>query len=123
VSDEGREISGEEVRRRRDRLLDRFGDVPVRERRKEPAPEREIAEETGIEATVTGLGHLRHEVAVCEGFDDRLHVLRAFFTADYVDGSIAVQPWEVVGAAWFAAPPAEERLLAATRRLLDGREG
>lgn len=81
---------------------------------------REIAEETGIDASLTDLDHLRHEIASCEGYDERLHVLRAFFRADYEGGSIAIQPGELVGAAWFADPPAAERLYPATERLLEG---
>ncbi|EMA39056.1 NUDIX hydrolase [Halococcus hamelinensis] len=81
---------------------------------------REVAEEVGIDISLTGIGHMRHEVSTCEGYDERLHVLRVFFRADYVDGSIAIQPGELNGAVWFADPPEPERLSPSTRRLLDG---
>ena len=82
---------------------------------------REVAEEVALEITLTGLAHLRHEIATCEGSDERLHVLRVFFTADYERGSVAIQPSELQGAAWFADPPAEDRLLPSTKRVLDGK--
>jgi ADP-ribose pyrophosphatase YjhB (NUDIX family) len=85
----------------------------------ETTARREIAEEVNLDVTLTGIGHLRHEIATCDGYDERLHVLRVFFTADYADGSVAIQPGELQGAAWFADPPAEERLLPATKRLLE----
>ncbi|EMA53484.1 MULTISPECIES: NUDIX hydrolase [Halococcus] len=188
-----REINLDEIERRRDRLFDRFGEAPVRERHDTPdadefeewselsttgyigsayalvhrPPERlpeltesmavdgderervllilgrggskwgvpgggqegdetmeatvrrELLEEVGIAASPTGLNHLRHEVATCEGYDERLHVLRAFFHAEYEGGSIAIQPGELNGAAWFAEPPSADRLLPSTKRLLE----
>lgn len=81
---------------------------------------REATEEVGISISPTGINHVRHEIATCEGYDERLHVLRVFFHADYDDGSITIQPGELNGAAWFADPPASERLLPSTRRLLEG---
>lgn len=84
---------------------------------------RETREETGIEIEPTDLAWLRHEITAHEESDDRLHVLRAFFHARYADGSIDVQPGEVVGAAWFADPPAPDRLLPETERLVDDRDG
>lgn len=189
----GTEINRDEIQRRREWLVDRFGDAPVYERHDRPAPEefrewiemaddgyigsayalvrrppdrlaplsatmdvegeehervllilgrggtrwgvpgggqegdetmaetvrREVTEEVGITISLTGVGHMRHEIATCEGFDERLHALRVFFHAEYESGSIAVQPGEVNGAAWFAEPPPAERLLGATERLLD----
>lgn len=85
----------------------------------ETTARREIAEEVNLDVTLTGIGHVRHEIATCDGYDERLHVLRVFFTADYEGGSVAIQPGELQGAAWFADPPAEERLLPATKRLLE----
>lgn len=78
---------------------------------------REVAEEVSIEIDPVSVNHLRHEIATCEGYEERLHVLRVFFTADYVDGAIAIQPGELNGAAWFADPPLET-LLPSTRRLV-----
>jgi ADP-ribose pyrophosphatase YjhB (NUDIX family) len=189
-----RDVNLATIERRRDRLFDRFGEAPVRERRDTPDPEtfeewqsmsedgyigsayalirrtpdqlpplsetmevdgeerervllimgrggskwgvpgggqegdesfettvhREVAEEVALEITLTGIAHLRHEIATCEGDEKRLHVLRVFFTADYERGSVAIQPSELQGAAWFADPPAEDRLLPSTKRVLDG---
>jgi 8-oxo-dGTP pyrophosphatase MutT (NUDIX family) len=44
---------------------------------------------------------------------DAVHLLYVFFDATYEGGSIAVQPGELDGAAWFAEPP--ERLMPANR--------
>jgi len=86
----------------------------------EATAHREVAEEVGISVSLTGLNHLRHEIATCEGYDERLHVLRVFFHAEYEDGSITIQPGELNGAAWFAEPPSADRLLPSTKRLLNG---
>lgn len=80
---------------------------------------REVTEEVGIDISVTGIDHLRHEIATFGGYAERLHVLRVFFEAQYVNGSIAIQPGELNGAAWFAEPPIADRLLPSTKRLLD----
>jgi len=80
---------------------------------------REVTEEVGIDISLTGINHMRHEISTCEGYDERLHVLRVFFHADYEDGSITIQPGELNGAAWFANPPSAERLLPSTQRLLE----
>ncbi|MFC7190465.1 NUDIX hydrolase [Halocatena marina] len=189
-----KEINREEIERRRDRLLDHFGETPIRERHDTPSADRfeewiemsnagyigsayalvrrspdqqteltesmavegderervllilgrgssdwgvpgggqendetlestvhrEVAEEVAIDISLLGLNHLRHEIATCEGYNERLHVLRAFFQAEYVGGSISVQPGELNGAAWFVNPPIDDRLLPSTQRLLDG---
>jgi len=81
---------------------------------------REVREETAVDISLLGVDHLRHEIATCEGYDERLHVLRVFFHAAYEEGSVAIQPGELNGAAWFAEPPATGRLLPSTERLLDG---
>jgi 8-oxo-dGTP pyrophosphatase MutT (NUDIX family) len=85
----------------------------------EAAVQREVMEEVGISASLTGVNHLRHETATCEGYDERLHVLRVFFHAKYEGGSITIQPGELNGAAWFSNPPTETRLLPSTQRLLE----
>ncbi|QOS13422.1 NTP pyrophosphohydrolase [Haloferax sp. Atlit-6N] len=85
----------------------------------EAAAQREIMEEVGITASLTGINHMRHEIATCEGYDERLHVLRVFFHAEYEGGSITTQPGELNGAAWFVNPPAKARLLPSTQRLLE----
>ena len=189
-----RDVNLDEIERRRDRLVERFGDAPVVERHDTPAPDvfeewielsetgylgsayalvrrppeklppltesmavdgeerervllilgrggskwgvpgggqedeetmaetvlREVEEEVGIDISLTGIGHMRHEIATCEGYDERLHVLRVFFRADYESGSITIQSSELNGAVWFADPPEPERLSPSTQRLLDG---
>lgn len=86
----------------------------------EATVQREVAEEVGISISLTSINHMRHEIATCEGYDERLHVLRVFFHADYRDGSITIESGELNGAAWFATPPPAERLQPSTQRLLDG---
>lgn len=86
----------------------------------ETTARREAEEEVGISVSLTGINHIRHEIATCEGYAERLHVLRVFFHADYQGGSISIQPGELNGAAWFATPPSADRLLPSTKRLLDG---
>ena len=86
----------------------------------ESTVKREVTEEVGITISLTGINHMRHEYATCAGHDERLHVLRVFFHADYVEGSLSIQPGELNGAAWFADPPSTERLYPSTIRLLDG---
>lgn len=85
----------------------------------ETTAKREITEEVGITISLTDINHMRHEISTCEGYDERLHVLRVFFHADYEDGSITIQPGELNGAAWFTNPPSAERLLPSTQRLLE----
>lgn len=86
----------------------------------EETVQREVTEEVGITISLTGINHMRHEIATCEGYDERLHVLRVFFHADYEEGSITIQSGELNGAVWFSTPPTAERLLPSTQRLLDG---
>lgn len=86
----------------------------------EETVEREVTEEVGLDISLTGINHLRHEIATCEEYDERLHVLRAFFHAEYEGGSLTIQPEELNGAAWFADSPATERLHPGTQRLLEG---
>jgi ADP-ribose pyrophosphatase YjhB (NUDIX family) len=80
---------------------------------------REVREEVGIEFGVTGLQFLRHEIATCEGYDERLHVLRAFFEGIYEDGTVTIDSRELTGAGWFADPPHHDRLMPATERVLE----
>jgi len=79
----------------------------------EEATRREVREETSIECELTGLFLLRDltltppgEIA-SETDTPAIHTLWAFFDAAYVDGRIAIQPGELNGGAWFAAPPDE----------------
>lgn len=86
----------------------------------ETAVRREVTEETGIDVSVNKINHMRHEIATCDGYDERLHVLRVFFHADYAGGTLSIQAGELNGAAWFADPPPTERLQPGTQRMLDG---
>ena len=79
---------------------------------------REVNEEVGIEISLTGISHIRHEISTADGFDERLHVLRVFFEAEYEGGAIEIQPGELNGAAWFANPPTD-RLLPDTASLVN----
>lgn len=85
----------------------------------EETAHREVLEEEGIDISLTGLNYIRHEIATRDGFDERLHVLRVFFEAQYESGSVAIQSGELNGAAWFANPPVADRLMADTKRLLN----
>ena len=87
----------------------------------EETARREVREETGVECSVTEPFLLRRVTAVPESEavaaafgTDRVHFLYAFFDATYEGGSIAIQPGELDGAAWFAEPPA--RMLPANER-------
>ena len=72
----------------------------------EEAAVREVREETGVDCELTDCFLLVHRVTVSEGdHDDRLHTLWTVFDADYAGGSIAIQPGELNGAAWFEEPP------------------
>lgn len=72
----------------------------------EAAAVREVREETGIDCEMTDCFLLCHRVTTSgDDHDDRLHTLWAFFDADYVGGSITIQPGELNGAAWFEQPP------------------
>lgn len=84
----------------------------------ETTARREVSEEVGLTISLTEINHIRHEISTCEGYNERLHVLRVFFHADYESGSIAIQSGELNGAAWFANSPCDDRLLPSTKRLL-----
>lgn len=80
--------------------------------------QREVKEEVDLEIALGGLSHIEHEISTAEGFEKRLHAYRVFFHADYVRGTIELQPEELHGAAWFADPPTEY-LLPETDTLVD----
>lgn len=79
----------------------------------EEAAVREVQEETGIRCEITDLWLLRHHVwqSTDENDPRRTHSLHVFFDASYLSGSIAIQPGESNGAAWFAELP--ERMMPA----------
>lgn len=71
---------------------------------------RELAEETGIEATITGLRKVQHNVAVpTERVSDiefeEVHAIYPVFDARYERGTLDIQPEELYGAAWFDQMP------------------
>lgn len=82
--------------------------------------EREVREEVGIDIEPRTISHLRHDRIICEGYEERLNMLRVFFRADYVDGSITVQPSELNGAVWVVDPPDKDELHFGTKRALAG---
>ena len=75
---------------------------------------REVREETNVTCEVTDLLHLEHEVAVADGFDDRLHTLWAYFEAAYRDGAVSIQNTELNGAAWLRERPPSLKDVPAT---------
>lgn len=85
----------------------------------ERAVRREVLEETGVGCEVTGLWALVRRTWRSSDPDDHRETvtLHAFFDAEYVGGSITVQPGEVDGAAWFAERPGS--LMEQTERRAD----
>jgi len=72
----------------------------------ERAAVREVREETGVDCEITDCFLVVHRVTVSAGcHEDRLHTLWVFFDGAYSGGSIAIQPGELSGAAWFERPP------------------
>ncbi|PSQ17267.1 NTP pyrophosphohydrolase [Halobacteriales archaeon QS_8_69_26] len=73
----------------------------------EAATVREVREETGIEVDL-GAPFAAHR-GIFRSADDAvdavLHGLWVSFDATYAGGSLAIQPGELRGAAWFADPP------------------
>ena len=66
---------------------------------------REVTEETNIDCQITEVARVRHEQRTAPGFDELLHNLRVVFDGRYEDGTIAIQPGELDGAAWLAERP------------------
>jgi 8-oxo-dGTP diphosphatase len=83
----------------------------------EEATHRELAEETGIEASITGLRRVRHMVAAPsepvpgEEFET-VHALHPVFEAEYEGGELTIQATELYGAGWFdrVPEPAHDRI-------------
>lgn len=71
----------------------------------EEAALREVTEETNIGCQITEVARVRHEQRTAPGFDELLHNLRVVFDGRYEDGTIAIQPGELDGAAWLAERP------------------
>lgn len=71
----------------------------------EEAALREVTEETNIDCQITEVARVRHEQRTAPGFDELLHNLRVVFDGRYEDGTIAIQPGELDGAAWLAERP------------------
>jgi 8-oxo-dGTP diphosphatase len=66
---------------------------------------REVREETGITCAVEDCLRVEHRETVTPDHPEVLHTLWAVFEVEYVEGSVAIQPGELNGAAWFAEPP------------------
>lgn len=66
---------------------------------------REVREETSIDCEITDLFGIRHERRTSSAHETILHTLRVVFEGQYEDGSIAIQPGELAGAAWYARRP------------------
>ena len=79
---------------------------------------RELREETGIEATITGLRKIHDDVAVpAEPVEiatfEPVHAIYPIFEADYVYGKLDIQAEELYGGAWFdRMPDSLHRLIA-----------
>lgn len=91
----------------------------------EEAAHRELAEETGIEASITGLRKIQHKIAVPgedgAGFGfDAVHALYPVFDAEYEGGELDVQPQELYGAAWFDRTPRNLHDLIADQSIVSG---
>lgn len=76
----------------------------------EEAAHRELAEETGLRASITGLRKIQHKIAVPSedgySFDfDSVHALYPVFDAEYEGGKLDIQLQELYGAAWFDRTP------------------
>lgn len=71
----------------------------------EEAAVREVAEETGVDCEITDCFLLVHRISRPENEgNDEVHLLYAFFDAEYAGGHVEIQPGELNGAAWFADP-------------------
>lgn len=75
---------------------------------------RVVREGVGVEISLRDVGHLRHEIVPCDGYDEHLNVLRVFSHAKYESESLAIQQGELNGAAWFDGTPSSDRLFADT---------
>lgn len=66
---------------------------------------REVREETNVECTIDDCFGVRYERRTSPEHDTVLYHLRVVFEGSYADGSIAIQPGELSGAAWVARRP------------------
>lgn len=83
--------------------------------RVEETVHREVAEETSIRCALEDCFGIRHERRTSPDSDVVLHNIRAVFDATYGDGSIALQPGELAGAAWWVNRPRRIHPLAKPR--------
>ncbi|MFC6862330.1 NUDIX hydrolase [Halomicroarcula sp. GCM10025817] len=68
---------------------------------------RRVHEQTGVRCTITGVEAVVHSKYYPDtDAEGSVHTLDVYFRAEYRKGSIAVDESELVGAAWFADPPA-----------------
>lgn len=71
----------------------------------EEAAEREVREEVSIDCSVTDVLFVQRIVGEREGTGREVHLLYAFFRADYDGGTVAIQGGELNGACWFRELP------------------
>ncbi|WP_267642678.1 NUDIX hydrolase [Haloarchaeobius amylolyticus] len=66
---------------------------------------RRVREETGIECRLTECVFVHWAVVEDPSSEDEVHMAYVVFDATYRDGSVAIEPAELNGAAWFADLP------------------
>nr|WP_276413815.1 NUDIX domain-containing protein [Halomicroarcula sp. XH51] len=68
---------------------------------------RRVHEQTGVRCTITGVEEVVHSRYFPDtDAEGSVHTLDVYFRAEYRKGSIDVDESELVGATWFADPPA-----------------
>lgn len=88
----------------------------------EEAAHRELGEETGIKASITGIRKVKHNIAVpaddVTEFDaDAVHSICPIFNAEYEAGKLDIQLRELYGAAWFDRTPTNLHRLVADQSI------
>ncbi|MCT9095992.1 NUDIX domain-containing protein [Haloarchaeobius sp. HME9146] len=71
----------------------------------EETARRTVREETGIECEPTECVFVHWAVVGDPNSDDEVHLAYVVFDAEYRDGSVAIEPEQLNGAAWFAELP------------------
>ncbi|WP_439025715.1 NUDIX hydrolase [Haloarchaeobius sp. DT45] len=71
----------------------------------EETARRRVREETGIECRLTECVFVHWAVVEDPHSDDEVHLAYVVFDATYREGSVAIEPEELNGAAWFADLP------------------
>ncbi|WP_256298535.1 NUDIX domain-containing protein [Haloarchaeobius salinus] len=71
----------------------------------EAAAEREVREEVALDCEVTDALFAERVVGTHEETGSEVHLCYTFFEADYLGGTVAIQPGELNGACWFRDLP------------------